>query len=62
MPKMANDQAAALIQKIVHDYIGLQSWFYQQQIDPYLPQLSTHVLNELAKHGISLTTADVKKK
>lgn len=61
MAKLANDQAAALIQQIVHDYIGTQSWFYQQQIDPYLPAVSMQILSELAKKGISLVTAEPKK-
>ncbi len=62
MPKMANDQASLAIQEIVNEYIGLKSWFYQQQIAPYLPELANHVLNELAKRGIQLTQDKPKAK
>ncbi len=54
--KLSDAEVSDFIQKSIDAYVAAQSWFYEEQIKPYLPAIAQHILDEMKRRHIHVET------
>ncbi len=54
--KLNDVEVSNFLQQAIDGYVASQSWFYEEQIKPYLPAIAAHIIAEMKKKHMHVGT------